>query len=78
LPGLLKRLRGKAEFYTNINFFTWNYDANLLYALKSFIAQKEKFTEVIRARQKEDYLEINDEIKLFNLNGFAIAKAIVR
>lgn len=70
IAGLIKPIRGKSEFYTNINLFTWNYDVNLLFALKNFIAPTEKFSHFIKTRNKKDYIEISNQIKLFHLNGF--------
>lgn len=70
IAGLLLPKRGKTEFPTNINFFTWNYDANLIYALKNFIAPHEKYTDFIDCRRNEEYLKISDQIKVFHLNGF--------
>lgn len=70
VAGLIKPIRGKSEFYTNLNLFTWNYDANLILALNNFIAPRESFTEFIEKRIKNDYIEISSQIKLFHLNGF--------
>ncbi|MFT3911452.1 MAG: hypothetical protein QM737_18660 [Ferruginibacter sp.] len=69
IAGLLKPVRGKADFIVNVNFLTWNYDANLLYALNSFIAPEEPFYEFITKRKSGNFFQISEQIKLFHLNG---------
>lgn len=69
IAGLLKPLKGKIDFYANINFFTWNYDVNLLYALKNFIAPGEKFIDFIGKGREDNYFKINEQVKVFHLNG---------
>ena len=70
IAGLLKPLRGKTEFHSKVNFFTWNYDINLIFALKNFISPNEKFTDFVDSRNKGPYFEISHQVKIFHLNGF--------
>lgn len=69
IAGLLKPIRGKAQFVAKVNFITWNYDINLLFALNNFIAPEESFSEFVNKRKNDNIFTINDQVKLFHLNG---------
>ena len=69
IAGLLKPFP-KIEFYSNINFITWNYDVNLLVGLRNFISSKEKLEEFFETCYQENYFNISPQIKLVHLNGF--------
>ncbi len=71
IAGLLKPIKG-IDFYRNINFLTWNYDVNLLNALRNFVAPSENLNDFINSRVKENFLIINPQVKVFHLNGFVI------
>lgn len=70
IAGLLKPIKGEVEFYKNINFLTWNYDANLLNALRNFISPDKPLNDFIIENFKDGYFHISDQVKVFHLNGF--------
>ena len=70
IAGLLKPIKGEIDFYKNVNFLTWNYDANLLNALRNFISPEKPLNEFISGNFKDGYFNINDQIKVFHLNGY--------
>lgn len=76
IAGLLKPVRGKAIFRTKINFFTWNYDLNLLYSLKNFIAPEESLEHFIITRKNENLIVVNEQVKVYHLNGHILHSAM--
>ncbi|MEO8400145.1 MAG: hypothetical protein ABI550_10110 [Ignavibacteriaceae bacterium] len=70
IAGLLKPIKGRIEFYKNVNFLTWNYDVNLLLSLKNFISPKKSAIEFIDETDKSTHFQINEQIKVFHLNGY--------
>lgn len=70
IAGLLKPVP-KIEFYTNVNFLTWNYDVNLLIGLRNFISPREKFEDFIEASYRESYFKVSPQVKVVHLNGYA-------
>lgn len=70
IAGLLKPIKGQIDFYKNVNFLTWNYDANLLNALRNFISPEKPLNEFISEKFKDGYFNINEQIKVFHLNGY--------
>lgn len=69
IAGLLKPIKGKIDFYKNVNFLTWNYDANLLNALRNFISPEKPLNGFISEKFKDGYFNVNDQINVFHLNG---------
>lgn len=69
IAGLLKPISGGREFYTKINFLTWNYDDNLLFALRNFINPDQRFTEFVNRRFSEGVINVTEQVKVYHLNG---------
>lgn len=69
IAGLLKPSKRDLEFYTNINFITWNYDANLLLSLKNFIDPYSPFKEFILRNYSDGVFKFNN-VNVYHLNGF--------
>ncbi|HVT86538.1 MAG TPA: hypothetical protein VHD35_15140 [Chitinophagaceae bacterium] len=76
IAGLLKPVMGRTEFYTNINFITWNYDVNLEFALHNFLDHNQSFYEFLERHRNEQVFKIDDQIKVIHLNGFIYHKTL--
>lgn len=66
IAGLLRPIKNQIDFYKNVNFLTWNYDANLLNALRNFISPEIPLNEFILGNFRDGYFNINDQIKVFH------------
>jgi hypothetical protein len=70
IAGLLKPIKGKVDFYKNVNFITWNYDTNLLNSLRNFISPDVPLYDFITENYHDGYFQINSQIRVYHLNGF--------
>jgi len=71
IAGLLKPVKGQCQFYSKINIITWNYDHNILNAIRNFMFYPESIGSIIGRRQIEKNVFIfNEQIRAIHLNGF--------
>ncbi|MEJ7823184.1 MAG: hypothetical protein WKF85_12735 [Chitinophagaceae bacterium] len=77
VASLLKPLKGKCEFYGKVNFITWNYDLNLLFAIKNFLASIKSLQEFINTFNcSENTFVFSEQLTLVHLNGFIRHKSL--
>lgn len=70
IAGLLNPVQD-FSFGRKINFITWNYDLNLLLAIKNFIDGNERVYDFINNRlNPNNIFEIGSEVRVFHLNGY--------
>jgi hypothetical protein len=71
LAGLLKPESGKKEFFTKVNFITWNYDLNLFFSLKNYFGDKMPIGEFIKKIKVNEFeWNISNQVSVINMNGF--------
>jgi hypothetical protein len=76
IAGLLKPIGRKAEFYTRVNFITWNYDIHISEAIRSFLDPANPIHNFINdhgnsiTNDKTNKIYINSEVAITHLNGF--------
>ena len=70
IAGLLQPQK-KPEFYRRINFVTWNYDLNLLFALRNFFLPGSDLNRFIESNTVDDnHIKLeNHGVNVFHLNG---------
>jgi hypothetical protein len=69
IAGLLKPLNTSIEFYTRVNFITWNYDANLVEALRTFVAPYVPLHKFILDKLADGQLVCTPQASITHLNG---------
>lgn len=71
IASLLKPIIGKRETYCPINFISWNYDLNLLVALKNYFSPETTIGEFhSQIKVSENIWKIGDTITVLNMNGY--------
>jgi hypothetical protein len=69
IAGLLKPLE-VIEFYTRVNFITWNYDLNLLNSLKNFLFPGSHLNDCIkRYKIALNHVDFQGKLSVTHLNG---------
>jgi hypothetical protein len=71
IAGLLEPISGESMTVCKVNFITWNYDINLLNAIKIFFYPKLIYSDFLKKIQKNEFVwEIDGRIKIINVNGY--------
>ncbi|MBP6025019.1 hypothetical protein [Ferruginibacter sp.] len=77
IAGLLKPIKGKSEFFTKVNFISWNYDLNLLSSIKNFLSPVERLNEFLLkkiTKENGNIWEFENDLRIINMNGFFFSK----
>ncbi len=70
IAGLLMPNPGVSDPVCQVNFITWNYDINLLHAIKNFFDPELTYREFLDKIQKEPFVwRIGEKINIVNING---------
>lgn len=69
IAGLLKPTKDKIDFYTRINFITWNYDANLTEAIRNFIEPRTPLHRFILSKHSNNKITCSPQASIIHLNG---------
>lgn len=71
IAGLLKPLRGKVDFFSKVNFITWNYDLNLFRCLKNFLLPDHDIKYIVQHMNlgNSKSFQFSEQCKLLHLNG---------
>ena len=77
IAGLLKPIKGKTEFFSKINFITWNYDLNLLTSIKNFLNPDKTINEYILSHldsENNNVWQLAKDLQVINMNGYFFSK----
>lgn len=69
IAGLLKPVNGKCEFFSKVNFLSWNYDLNLLYSMKNFMFENDDIPGILKQYEVSINQIVFNDAQLINLNG---------
>jgi hypothetical protein len=69
IAGLLKPIRNANEFYAKVNFISWNYDAQLVDAIRNFIFSDQPLHSFIADYHKKGEIYLNNQVSITHLNG---------
>lgn len=69
IASLIKPIRNKVDFYAKVNFITWNYDVNLLFAIYNFLAPESTFSDFVKIHKTGNSYVFNDQLTVYHMNG---------
>ena len=72
IAGLIKPIKGEINFFTKVNFISWNYDLNLFLSLKNFLSGDSTLGNYLSEISSEgsNTWKCGKDINVVNMNGF--------